>query len=253
VILGDAIRLGRLVYNRVVGDAYNVITPLAGVGGDPVRVMDLAAEMGTAGAMRAIVIDRLVYSTSGLLFSGLGAAVAVWAFAWDSRIERLLIGYAVVALAGAVLLALLTTRPAAARGIARVLRVSRVRLPEIPTPLSTVAFARALGWNLLGRAGALAEIAVLLVALGEPVRLAGLVASGAVISIAGIVLFFVPGGVGVTEGATVLALALTGYGESVGLAVGLARRARQLLMTGAGVVLTMIWRPGRQAALRDAE
>jgi uncharacterized membrane protein YbhN (UPF0104 family) len=248
VILGDAIRLGRLVYNRVVGDAYNVITPLAGAGGDPVRVMDLAAEVGTAGAVRAIVIDRLVYSTAGLVFSGLGAAVAVWAFAWDGRIERLLIGYAVVALAGAVLLSLLTTRPVAARGIARVLRFARLRLPEVPAPLPAMAFARALGWHLLGRAGALAEIALLLVVLGQPVRLAGLIAAGAVISIGGIVLFFVPGGVGVNEGAAVLALTLSGYGESVGLAVGLARRVRQLLMTGAGVVLTMIWRPGRIAA-----
>jgi predicted RND superfamily exporter protein/uncharacterized membrane protein YbhN (UPF0104 family) len=248
VILGDAVRLGRLVYNRVVGDAYNVITPLAGAGGDPVRVMDLAAEVGTAGAVRAIVIDRLVYSTAGLLFSGLGAAVAVWAFAWDRRIERLLIGYALVALAGTVLLTLLTTRPAAARGIAGVLRFAKVRLPEIPAPLPTAAFARALGWHLLGRAGALVEIAVLLVALGQPVRLAGLIAASAVISIAGIVFFFVPSGVGVNEGAAVLALTLSGYGESVGLAVGLARRARQLLMTGAGVVLTMIRRPGRQAA-----
>jgi hypothetical protein len=245
VILGGAIRLGRLVYNRVVGDAYNVITPLADLGGDPVRVLDLAAEVGTPGAVRAIVIDRLVYSASGLIFSGLGAAVAVRAFAWDSRIERLLIGYAVVALAGSVLLALLTTRPAAARGIARVLRFAKVRLPEIPSPLRPLTFARALGWHLLGRAGALAEIAVLLLALGQPVRLAALIAAGAVISIAGIVFFFVPNGIGVNEGATVLALTLTGYDQSVGLTVGLARRVRQLVLTGAGVVLSMIRRPGR--------
>jgi len=244
-ILGGAIRLGRLVYNRVVGDAYNVITPLADVGGDPVRVLDLAAVVGTPGAVRAIVIDRLVYSTAGLVFSGLSAAVAVWAFAWDSRIERSLIGYAVVALAGSVLLALLTTRPAAARGIVRVLRLAKVPLPEIPSSLPTLAFVRALGWHLLGRAGALAEIAVLLLALGQPVRLTALVAVGAVVSIAGIVFFFVPNGVGVSEGAMVLAMTLTGYGESVGLAVGLARRVRQLVLTGAGVVLTMIWRPAK--------
>jgi uncharacterized membrane protein YbhN (UPF0104 family) len=152
---------------------------------------------------------------------------------------------AVVALAGSVLLTLLTTRPASARAIARVLRFARVRLPEIPSPLPPRAFGRALGWHLLGRAGALVEIAVLLAALGQPLGPAALVAAGAIVSIAGIVFFFIPSGLGVNEGAAVLAMTLSGYGESVGLAVGLARRVRQLLLAGAGVLLTMIWRPGR--------
>lgn len=245
VIVGGALRWGRLVYNRLIGEAYSVITPLADMGGDPVRVMDLAAGVGTSAAVRAIVIDRLVYSTSGLVFSGLSAAVAVRAFAWDSRLERLLTGYALAALAGALLLALLTTRPAAARALAGVLRFAKVRLPEVPSPLPPLAFARALGWHLLGRASALVEIAVLLVALGQPLRPAALIAAGAIISIAGIVFFFIPGGLGVNEGAAVLAMTLSGYSESVGLAVGLARRVRQLLLAGAGVLLTIVWRPGR--------
>jgi len=245
VVLERPVRWGRLVYNRVIGEAYSVITPLADVGGDPVRVMDLAAGVGTSAAVRAIVIDRLVYSTSGLVFSGLSAAVAVRTFAWDDRIERLLTVYSLVALAGATLLALLTTSPAAARAIARVLRFAKVHLPEVPSPLSPLAFGRALGWHLLGRASALVEIALLLVVLGQPLRLAALIAAGAIVSIAGIVFFFIPGGLGVNEGAAVLAMTLSGYSESVGLAIGLARRVRQLLLAGAGVLMTMLWRPGR--------
>jgi uncharacterized membrane protein YbhN (UPF0104 family) len=244
-IVDGAIGWGRLVYNRVVGDAYNVIAPVGGVGGDPIRILDLAGEIGSPGAVRAIVLDRLVYSTAGLVFSAVGSAVAVAAFTWDRRLEHLVVGYVVVALAVAVGLSLLATRPEAARGIGRLLRLAKMRLPQLPSPLPMKLFARALGWHLLGRAGSLVEIGILLLALGQPVRLSAMVAIGALVSVAGILFFFVPNGVGVNEGATVFALTLTGYTESAGLALGLARRVRQLLMTAVGVALTMIRGAGR--------
>jgi len=243
VILDGAVRWGRLVNNRVIGDAYNVIAPVGDVGGDPIRIVDLAVEVGTANAARAIVLDRLVYSTSGLLFSAASSAVAVGAFAWDSRLEHLLLAYVVVALVVAVALFVAATRPAVARAVGRLLRFAKVRVPEAPSPLRARVFFRALGWNLLARAGVVVEIGVLLAALGQPVRLSALVATSALVSVAGIVFFFVPNGVGVNEGAAVFALTLTGYGEAVGLAVGLARRLRQLLTPAAGLALWIVWRP----------
>ena len=243
--LDGAVGWGRLVYNRVIGDAYNVIAPIGDVGGDPLRMMDLAAQVGTAAAVRAIVIDRVVYATSGLVFSALGSAAAGCAFTWQLRIERLLVAYAVAALVVSVALSLVATRPEIARGIGRLLRRAKVSLPELPAALPPKLFIRALGWHLLGRASIMVEIAILLHALGQPVRLTALVASSALVSVAGIIFFFVPNGVGVNEGAAVFALTLSGYSESVGVAVGVARRARQLVMTAAGVALTALWRPGR--------
>jgi len=247
-ILGGAVSWGRLFYNRVVGEAYNVVMPFGDVGGDPLRILDLGAEVGTARAVRAIVLDRLTYATSGLLFSALASLWAVWSFAWDRRIERLLTGYAMVALPAAAVVSLLATRPESARLVARLLGLVKVRVPEMPTALPTRVFLRALGWNLLGRAGVMAEVALLLVALGQKVRPDSLVAIAAVLSVAGMVFFFIPNGIGVNEGATVLALQLTGYGEGVGLAVGLARRVRQLLLAAAGVAISALWRPGRASS-----
>jgi uncharacterized membrane protein YbhN (UPF0104 family) len=245
VILDGAVGWGRLIANRIVGDAYNVVAPVGDVGGDPVRMFDLAADLGTAPAVRAIVLDRIVYSTSGLLFSALGSAVSLRVFTWQSRIERLLVVYVVVALGAAVVLFLLATSGAIGRSIARLLRFVNLRAPELASPLPVEAFARALGWHLLGRSGVLVEVAVLLVALGQPVHLGALVAISALVSVAGIVFFFIPNGIGVNEGATVLALSLTGYSEGVGLAIGLARRVRQLVMTAAGVALTILSRRRR--------
>ena len=245
VIIDGAVGWGRLIYNKIVGEAYNVAMPLGDVGGDPFRIADIAAELGTATAVRGIVLDRLVYATSGFLFSAASATGTVWAFALDSRIVHLLVAYTVVATVAAVGLFAFVTHSASARLIGRLLRLAKVQLPQVPSPLPAATFMRALGWNLLGRAGVWAEVALLLWGLGQPVRFDALVATGALSSIAGILFTFIPNGLGVNEGAVVFALTVAGYGESIGLAVGLARRVRQLLLTALGLVLHALWRPMR--------
>jgi uncharacterized membrane protein YbhN (UPF0104 family) len=238
VIVDGGVGWGRLVYNRFVGDAFNVVMPIGDIGGDPLRVMDLGRQVGTTKAVRAVVLDRLVYVTGGFVFSAFGSAAAISTFVWDARLERLLTGYVAFALMGAAGLFLLTTRPAAVRTVARILRLMKVYLPELPEPLPARAFARALGWNLLARAGVLAELTVLLLALGQHPTFSAVVAVSAILSVAGILFTFIPGGIGVNEGAAVLALSLTGYGETVGLTIGLARRARQLLLAATGVAVS---------------
>jgi Lysylphosphatidylglycerol synthase TM region len=251
VILEGAVGWGRLIYNRVVGDAYNLIIPVGDLGGDPVRLLDLSTQMDAATAVRGMVVEHLVALTGGLAFSALSVAVAVRAFDWPARIERSLAVYAAGAAVVAVVVFLLTTGVRAAHVIGRLLRLLKVRVPTLPKPVSKRLFLRALGWNILGRFGAIAEIAVLLVALGQPVRLDALVAINAVLSTATNLFSFVPNGVGVNEGASVLALSLTGYGEAIGLAIGLARRARQLVLAAAGVVLHALRRP-RQGSVHES-
>ncbi|HVR63165.1 MAG TPA: lysylphosphatidylglycerol synthase domain-containing protein [Polyangia bacterium] len=253
VILDGSIGWGRLIYNRVVGDAYNAIIPVGDLGGDPVRLMDLAAQVGTATAVRGMVIEHLVSLTGSLTFSSLSVLVAVRVYDWPARLAHPLTVYAAGALVVAGAVFLLATGGQSARLIGRLLRLFKLRAPELPPAVSKRLFARALGWNLLGRFGVLAEIAVVLLALGQPVRLGALVAINAILSTATNVFTFVPNGVGINEGASVLALSLTGYGEAIGLTVGLARRARQLLLVAAGVALHALRRPrSAERAAADA-
>lgn len=253
VIVGGVVGWGRLTYNRFVGEAYNVVMPLGDIGGDPLRVMDLAGQVGTARAVRAIVLDRLTYATSGLIFSASSSLVAVRAFAsWDTRLQHLLVGYSSVALLAALVVFLLATRPEAGRWVVHLLHMARIELPELPSPLPIRSFARALGWNLLGRAGVLVEVGLLLLALGQPVRLAAIVAIGALLSVTGMVFFFVPNGIGVNEGAAVFALKLTGYDEALGLTIGLTRRVRQLTLAAAGVLLSGLWHRGPARSVQRA-
>ena len=248
VIVDGAVGWGRLLHSRMVSEAYNVLTPLAGMGGEPMKVIDLASRMGTPRAVRAVVIDRVAYLTGGLVFSGLGTAVAVRALQVDDRIERLLIGYVVVALILAALLSLALTRSQTAAWADRLVRLFRLQgsLESGPVPIGR--FGRAVAWNLAGRALGLIEITLLLVALGQQPRVDAVISIAGLLAVAGIVLFFVPSGLGVSEGAAVFAFALAGYGQEVGLAAGLARRARLLLTAAAGVALSAFSRSGPAGA-----
>jgi glycosyltransferase 2 family protein len=243
IIMDRAVGWGRLLYGRLVGEAYNVLTPLAGLGGDPLKILDLAEQVGTARAVRAVVLDRFAYAAGGMIFSAVGTVVAVVGFDWDARIERALLGYVVIALAATALLFLVATRPESSWWTARLLRLARVRKPVVPQVLPPAVFARALLWNVAGRFWGLVEIALLLALLGQAVRPLAVVAVGGLLAVSGIVFFFVPSGLGVAEGAAVFALSATGYGEAVGLAVGLARRVRLLAMAVVGVALNAVWRP----------
>jgi 1L-myo-inositol 1-phosphate cytidylyltransferase / CDP-L-myo-inositol myo-inositolphosphotransferase len=242
-ILDGAVSWSRLLYNRLVGEAFNVLTPLAGLGGDPLKVLDLSPHVGTARAIRAVVIDRFAYAAAGLLFSAAGAVAAVSTYAWEAPVERLLVGYAVGALLLAAVLFLAVTRPASTAWAAKLLRLAKLQAPVAPQTLAPRIFARALIWNLVGRVWGLVEIVVLLYFLGQDIRGEAVLAIGTILSVSGIIFFFVPSGIGVSEGAAVLALTMTGYGEAVGLAVGLGRRLRLMLTASAGVALSVLWRP----------
>jgi uncharacterized membrane protein YbhN (UPF0104 family) len=242
-ILDGAVSWSRLLYNRLVAEAFNVLTPLAGLGGDPLKILDLSPHVGTARAVRAVVIDRFAYASAGLLFSAVGAVVAVATHGWDAGVERLLVGYAVGATLLAAVLFLAVTRPASTAWAARLLRLAKLQAPVAPQTLAPRIFARALIWNLLGRVWGLVEIVVLLYFLGQDIRPEAVLAIGTILSVSGIIFFFVPSGIGVSEGAAVLALTMTGYGESVGLAVGLGRRLRLVLTASVGVALSVLWRP----------
>jgi glycosyltransferase 2 family protein len=247
-ILDGAVSWSRLLYNRLVGEAFNVLTPLAGLGGDPLKVLDLSPHVGTARAIRAVVLDRFAYAAAGLLFSAVGAVVAVASYRWEGAVERLLLGYALAASLLTVALFLAATRPASTAWAAKLLRLAKLQAPVAPQTLAPRIFARALVWNLMGRLWGLVEVVVLLYFLGQQIRPEAVLAIGTILSVSGIVFFFVPSGIGVSEGAAVLALTMTGYGEAVGLAVGLGRRLRLMLTASLGVGLSVLWRPTPPAA-----
>ena len=243
IFLGGEVRWTRLLYNRLVADAWAALTPLGGLGGEPVKILDLAPQVGAARAVRATVLDRLAYAAAGLVFSGVGSLIAVGTYRWSAVTENALLAYGVLALLVATALGLAATRT---RWAARLFRNGGGAVPAR-------VFVRALLWNLLGRVLGLLEIALLLLALGQAVRPEAVVAIGALLAVSGIVFFFVPSGVGVSEGAAVLALSLTGYPETVGLAVGLARRVRSLSMAGLGLALHTFWPPsGQKSPQADA-
>ena len=98
-------------------------------------------------------------------------------------------------------------------------------------------FTGALVWNLVGRVGAVGEVALLLVVIGQAPSVGSIALIGGLLLAAGLIAFVVPQGIGVFEATTVLAFQLAGLPPAAALAFALIRRGRMIAVSLAGVAI----------------
>jgi len=237
-LTGPRISWRTLFLNRWMGEGYNAIVPLAGVAGEPVKAHHLAGYVGGSAAVLAILLDKLVNVASALLFSAACVGTAVAVYSWPANVELVAELYAVVAAAGgiAVMWVAGTRAPHRFGGwlLARLRRAQPIDLDDHPGALRLGA---ALAWHMVGRVAAMLEVAWLLYLLGLPVEPLVIVAITGALSIAAMFSVIIPQALGVSEGAAVFAFGLVGLPPTLGIAFGLARRARMLGVGLAGVAL----------------
>jgi hypothetical protein len=239
-----------LLVNRLMGEGYNTLVPSGSLAGEPLKVSHLSRWVPPHQSAVALIGDRLANAASGFVASAVCLVVALSAYAWTPTLRGLVlawIGVAVLA-SGVVSWLALSHVPARLSGVA--LRwLGREVLAEMEA-LDGRAYLRALGWNLLGRASGLLEIAALLFLLDLPAGAAPVAAIGGLLLASGLVGLVVPQGFGVFEAASAWAFTLVGYPAPAGLCFGLARRGRMLFFSLLGVALHL----GRRgAATRPAD
>ena len=236
---------------RLVGEAINDVTPLGSVGGEPVKAVLLRRYYGVgykasgaslvlattigcialivflAGGFALVAIDGR-FSTAAKTVAGTGLAVLVVANALFVAVQRYrvssrLAGALGATRAGARVLAFLHHVEDFDERLARFHTTHRRRL--------TVALATGLASWYLG-AFAIWCSAWL---LGSPITVAEAYMVETLTQLVRTGAFFVPIGLGVQEGAFVLAFeVLTGQG-ALGLAVGLVKRGREIVWIVAGL------------------
>jgi hypothetical protein len=99
------------------------------------------------------------------------------------------------------------------------------------------AFRRAVGWHLLECVLGVGEIWIFAVSLHVPLDAASVYFAAAAVRAMGTLGFFIPGQLGAVDGSLVWALGALGHPVASGLAIALARRARQLLVGTVGALL----------------
>ncbi len=257
----------RLWQVRLVGEAVNATTPLATMGGEPVKVVVLKKRYGVGyrESVASLVLARtttvmalVIFLTTGFLLmldqpllfttyktsAGLGLALLALGIGLFFLVQRL----KVTSITGRWVLG--------SRLSARIERVL-VHIHDMEERLIRFysghrrRFAAAFGLALTGWLLGTVELYVTLWLLGNPVSFTDAWIIEAVAQLVRAATFVIPASIGAQEGAFVLiAGAITGQ-PALGLAVALVRRAREIVWILAGFALG--WRYAFRAKMVAAE
>lgn len=226
-----------LMYNQITGDAYNVITPFAGLGGEPYKIKHLTNWLSLDEASELAMRDRLIHSLSGILYTGLTLWVVVLFVNLETSFFLTFSTFATVLTLAATLLGFLILSEAPNKFLGVILKKLKLLKDFRSNPLKKSIFLKALVYKLLGRALNMIEFLVILYLLGMQPTFLEIATISAMLSLSGTLLFIIPQGIGVNEAGISGAFKLIGQPIELGLGVGLIRRARVLFWALFGIAL----------------
>ena len=261
----DAFRpqLRTLVMAKLAGEAVNQLTPLANLGGEPLKAYLLRHQAPISRGMASVIINKTAQVMTGLLFTvvGLGLVVLYWDLPQAIPLPIQLGLGTLLSLAAALIWLLYRKQRrlfSTLLGLFRrlglkmdFLESKMTRAVRIDSEISRfyrehktrfllVNLFHGAGWML----GAL-ETYVILRALGAAVSfdVAFLITSLAVIINA--LFFFMPSNIGVLEGGQVFLFLTLGLNPAIGLSLGIVKRMRKIFWISVGwFFLTRLSRSG---------
>jgi choline kinase/phosphatidylglycerophosphate synthase len=238
-LLSYRVKLSDLLYNQVVGESYNALLPLAGLGGEPFKIKHLSQWLPVGEVTKRVVQDRLLHVLSGLVWTaGLGIYVLVSMDvpAW-LQAPLLVMLMAFGFLTGILVIASFSRIPGMLAG--KVLRRMRISAKNQDLRFSFSSFLISFCYKMLGRAGTLLESYVLFRALGYFPNAIEVVSVTFFISASSVIFFMMPQGVGVNEAGVVGAFRLAGLLQPMAVAFAVARRIRVLFWAVFGILLSL--------------
>jgi glycosyltransferase 2 family protein len=251
---------GTLAAARLAGEAANLLTPTASVGGEPLKAYLVRDRLPLGLGLASVVVDKTTVVMGQAAFLAAGLAVALLALQPSKAVAiamAALLGAEIVCVTGFALVQIHGGIAGAGRILQR-LGVGRAEshrelLREVDGRLARLyrerrarmllsALLHTLGWALGGL-----EIYLVLTLAGIPVSLATalvLEAAGCAVRFA---TFMVPGSLGALEGGNVAIFAAFGLPGAAGLSFTLVRRLREATWAVAGLgALTLFKAAGRR-------
>ena len=245
-------RLSSLFMCKLAGEAVNQLTPLANLGGEPLKAFLLRRQSPVARGLASVVVNKAAQIFTGLMFTAVGLGLFVLHWDLPLALPAPVRGGMALLLAMAVLLlwaacsrqrrlfsSLLGLARRCGLGLDAVERL-RARAADIDGHISRffrrhkgrfglVLLFHSCGW-LLGAC----ETFVILRALGAGIdfEIAFLIAALTVV-INGL-FFFMPSNIGVLEGGQVFLFLTLGLDPAMGLSLGIVKRMRKLLWISVG-------------------
>lgn len=247
----DRVPFLRLMAARVAGEAVNVMTAVAPVGGDAIKVWLLRPHVPYRESVASVIIAKTTITLSQTLFLLLGVAVAL-ALSVDARLVAAMLWLLLAELVGAGGFLLVQVTGLLGRGARRLARFGKLKAIASAENLDQTLqsfyrrqwqrFSFSMGFHLLGWLMGVFETWLFLKVLHVPASLATAVVIETLGSAVRFATFFMPGSLGALEGANTAAFAALGFGAQAGLAFSFLRRLRQVVWIGLGVLVLLVAR-----------
>jgi uncharacterized protein (TIRG00374 family) len=251
----DRVGLGTLMSARMAGEAFNMTTPTAALGGEAVKTWLLRGHVPVDEGLSSVIVAKTTIVIAQGLLLLLGVVLAWTSLAADSRLlvaMQWLLGLEVLALAAFVVaqtrgLAAFGGRVLARAGVRRLDghaalgRVDRVLASfyrEQPVRLALSIACHFVAW-LLGAV----EAYLILWFLGTPVSLVTATVIEAFGTGIRFATFLIPGSLGALEGGYAVTFAALGLGSTAGVSFSLVRRLREAVWIAIGLAAFALMRP----------
>ncbi len=258
---------GRLFAIRMAGEAVNVTTPAAYVGGEPLKAY-LLRRYGVpiVEGLASVVTAKTAMTIAQVMFILVGVLLAFWLIGTSE--DYLLAAIFSVGLLGfGLVLFVSVQRYGLAMGFLRLLEFCRIRLkfletrrPQLMELDQTIrqfysshrrTFYFALGTFFLAWFTETLEVYAILYYLGAEVDVLSSISIAALTILIKGGTFFIPGSLGAQEGGYVLLLLSYGYTDVTGITFALVRRIREILWILVGL-LCLLFLKGRDTVVTES-
>ncbi len=239
---------------RLAGEAINYVTPMATLGGEPVKadLLKRGYRLPLAEGLASLVVAKTAIAVSLVLFVGSGLAVAWGVGQLPSSLNRFIA--VTLALFVALVIGFVISQQTGVfrwmaggvrwiPGLRRVLEEKWHRITALDTSLaqfyrrSDLRVIWSVMFHLLGWVAGVAEVYLILRFLGVDLAIWQAWVIESFWQLIRTASFLVPASLGAQEGGVVLVAAGLGIASPMAMAVALVRRIRELVWTGVGLGL----------------
>lgn len=240
-------RLPSLLGARMAGEAVNLVTPTASVGGEPLKAYLLRPGIPMREGLASVIADKTTAVASQVLLLLAGLAVGAFVLTPTSPLMLAMaavLGVEVLCVAGFVVAQLRGLAGGGGRLLTRFRmgpsRERQAALEGVDDALRALygrhgrRLCVSVALHFLAFAVGTLEIYLTVRFLGLPLTLAGAFVLGAFGTGVKFLSFMVPASLGALEGGNVAMFAAFGLGGAAGLAYTLVRRLRELVWAGLG-------------------
>jgi putative membrane protein len=260
----DRVPFGALFSARLAGEAFNLTTPTASVGGEPVKAWLLRAHVPLDASVPSVIVAKTTITVAQGLLLVVGLPCAWMLLPHDSPLLRAMLWLLlleVLAVAAFVIFQVGGLLRRSGRLLRRIPFLARLvdglnRLDDSlagfyrrePLRLTLSTLFHFLGW-LVGAV----EVWVALHLLGIEISLVAALLVEAFSTAVRFATFMVPASIGALEGGHVAMFAALGLGATTGLSFSIVRRIREAAWIGVGFLALAAWRGFGQAPAAAGE